>query len=278
METENAAVETGVVDGIVETGVVDGAVETFGYEPNQFHKDELIGLPYIEKLALKDSEDIEIYGSNEQRIEMFKDWSGYIGEIQNPINTAMNPAFVEKGGKLIPYAPLDEVLNNARPVLAKYGFGIIQVPTAPAGKVSVKTILTHKSGGFMSFPSFSLQTVRADAQSIISSLTYARRGSLNPLLSTHGETDDDGNAAAGNTSKEGKTPKVEVPEEIKGKQKLVCSVLKELLDGGAKKDEMYSVVEAACGAKNPNAVKDIKLLDAAYTALDKIRTDKKAGK
>lgn len=273
MDTEKAA---------IETGVVDGTVETFGYEPNQFHKDELIGLPYIEKLALKDSEDIEIYGSSEQRTEMFKDWSNYIGEIQNPINTAMNPAFVEKGGKLIPYAPLDEVLNNARPVLSKYGFGIIQVPTAPAGKVSVKTILTHKSGGFMSFPSFSLQTVRADAQSVISSLTYARRGSLNPLLATHGETDDDGNSLVNKDTKKPETTKPDVPEDLKTKQKLVCSVLKELID--VKKDDakykesIYTVVKNNCGVMNPNSVTDITLLDATYAALDKIRTEQKAGK
>ena len=264
----------------VETGVVDGTVETFEYEPNQFYKDEVIGLPYIEKVTLKDSDDVEIYGSGEQRIEMFTDWASYIGEIQNPNNTSINPFFKKADGTGTLYAPLSEVLNTIRPVLAKYGFGIIQIPISKTGQMSIKTILTHKSGGFMNFPNFTIPVTKNDPQGILSTETYARRGSLNPLMGVQGEVDDDGNSLTGKDKEKPKseTPKATVSEDVVAKQKLVISLAKELIDGGTDREKVNTTLETTCQSKNPNSVKDIKLLDAAFTALDKIRTDKKAGK
>lgn len=273
MDTEKAA---------VETVIINGDAETFGYEPNQFHTDELIGLPYIEKIALKETTITNIYGTNEQRIALFTAYSQYIGEIQNPKTTAVNPAFVEKGGKPILYAPLDEVLNNSRPVLAKYGLGFFQIPTVETGKVSIQTVVTHKDGAFISFPQFSLQSVKADPQSTISLLTYARRGSFNPIFASHGEVDLDGNTGVDKTPKKPETTKPGIDEDVKGKQKLVCGVLKELIDGKKDdtkyKDGLYLIVKNTCGATNPNSVTDTKLLDDTYAALDKIRTEQKAGK
>lgn len=68
---------------------------------------------------------------------MFAAWSEYIGEVSNPLKTAAN---YNKGN----YAPLDEVLNETRPLLAKHGFGIMQVPVADGNKVSLTTMITLK--------------------------------------------------------------------------------------------------------------------------------------
>jgi hypothetical protein len=148
---------------------------------------------------IEETENMSIFGCYHQRQEMFEDWAKYIGEVQNPNNTKQN-LFLKNS-----YAPLDEVLNVTRPLLSKYGFGIMQFPKSDGTQVSVQTILTHKSGAMISFPKFTLTVAKADAQSIIAGVTYARRGSLNPILATHGENDDDGNIAAGNDKKAKKT-------------------------------------------------------------------------
>jgi hypothetical protein len=270
---ENKTTEGSVVE--------DGTIENFGYNPCVLHTDELIGLPYVEKITI-DKTHTTIIGNVEQRIAFCISWAKYMCEVENPKTTAVNPAFVERGGKPILYAPLDEVLNNARPVLGKYGLGFMQVPEVEAGKVSIQNIITHESGFIMGFPQFSLQAIKVDAQSTISLITYARRGSFNPIFGTHGEVDNDGNDNGDKTPKKPDTTKTEIPEDVKSKQKLVCAVLKELIDIKKDdikyKDSLYLVVKNICGATNPNSVADIKLLDATYAALDKIRTEQKAGK
>lgn len=263
-----------------EPVVEDGTIENFGYDPCTLHTDELIGLPYVEKITI-DKTHTTLIGNVEQRIAFCISWAKYMSEVENPKTTAVNPAFVEKGGKPILYAPLDEVLNNARPVLGKYGLSFMQVPEVEAGKVSIQNIIIHESGYMIGFPQFSLQSIKVDAQSTISLLTYARRGSFNPIFGVHGEVDDDGNTNADKTPKKTETTKTEIPEDVKSKQKLVCAVLKELIEGKKEdtkyKDSLYLIVKNTCGATNPNSITDIKLLDATYTALDKIRTEQKAG-
>lgn len=229
-------------------------------------------------LIYSNTEEIEIYGTADQRKEMFADWAGYIGEVKNPDNTAVNPFFKKPGsneGSL--YSPLDEVLNNARPVLSKYGFGIFQSPTTKDSKVSVKTILVHKSGASINFPALTVPIAKNDAQGIIAGVTYARRGSLNPVLGTHGETDDDGNAASGNGSpqqdaKKATTPpkqqeKPKQPEDpTRGIKTEISAVAKSR--GGSKNPEVKKIIDDNVGNGNFNSVTDMGVLNKIKTALE----------
>ena len=221
-------------------------------------------------IAIPDTDEIRFYASQEQLKEMFKDFSEYIGEIQNPDNSAINPFFKKPDGSGSLYAPLNEVLNNAKPVLAKHGFGFFQVPTAKTGQVSVKTILTHKSGAMVCFPALTIPISKNDAQGVIAGVTYARRGSLNPILGTHGETDDDGNTASGTgASSKGKpgSQKAAIPPEVVEKRKNVIALANEL--GKAKVNQ--TIIYKAMEDKNPNAITDVAALDKMYSALDDIR-------
>lgn len=260
MDTEKAAVETGVIKE--KDGFTPDEVSNFGFTDLN------------EITTLKDDGDFHIKGLPSQLQEMFADWAKYIGEVQNPYTNAEN-AYLKNQ-----YAPLDEVLNKTRPVLSKYGFGISQIPRAETGKVSVQTFITHKSGAYMMFPSFGVPIVKNDAQTIIAGITYARRGSSNSILATHGEKDEDGNGlGADGKSKKPETPKSTIPVEISEKQKAIRDLSNELVKNKfLTQDAVYSTLEAKCGSKNPNSVTDITILNATYDALDKIRTDKKAGK
>ena len=61
-------------------------------------------------------------------------------EIENASKNSKNDHFRNR------YADLAEVLNTARPVLAKHDISIMQFPAYEAGIVSVETVLAHKIG------------------------------------------------------------------------------------------------------------------------------------
>lgn len=237
-----------------------------------------IKLSALEFVSLENSEDVVIYGTNEQVMKMFTDWANYIGEIQNPNNTAVNPFFKKADGSGSLYAPLDEVLSNARPILSKHGFGIFQVPNFKTGLVSVKTILTHKSGAFINFPQLSVPISKNDAQGVVSGITYARRGSLNPIIGVHGENeDDDGNSASGSNTKKG-TTKLDSKDDAELRQTIssINALATEL--GGSKNEEVMGIIKPFVASGNTNLIKEIAVAKELYTTLTKFRESKKANK
>jgi hypothetical protein len=239
---------------------------------------------YADKIVISNTDSVEIYGTPEQRIELFKDLSAYLGEIKNPENTANNAYLTKKNKdagiqKDVLYSPLDEVLNTAKPVLSKYGFGLIQAPVSAEKDAGIKTILTHKSGAFISFPILRVPIVQNTAQQVIAAITYARRGALNPILSTHGETDDDGNiltpqpdtnktADKKQTQPEPKKTAETKPQtkKISPEQQKVLDLANELASSGIAKE----TISSAMGI-NPREVTDVKLLNIAYEALTKLK-------
>lgn len=116
-------------------------------------------------------------------------------ELKNPYNTADNPFFKSK------YAPLPDVLNEIRPVLAKYGLSLIQSPAVSEKGIGVETLLLHKSGQHIAFDPYFLTPAKNDPQTAGGAITYARRYALNAILGIAGEEDDDGNTASGNSTK-----------------------------------------------------------------------------
>ena len=108
-------------------------------------------------------------------------------EIENASKNSANPHFKSK------YADLAEVLNTARPVLAKHGLSVAQFPSMEANVVSVETILMHSSGEWISNIA-SAPLSKPDAQGVGSATTYLRRYSLAALAGIAQE-DDDGNSA-----------------------------------------------------------------------------------
>ena len=108
-------------------------------------------------------------------------------EIENASKTSSNPHFKSK------YADLAEVLNTARPVLAKHGIAVVQGPSFDSGIASVTTRLCHKSGEWIESVA-SAPVSKSDPQGVGSATTYLRRYSLAALCGIAQE-DDDGNAA-----------------------------------------------------------------------------------
>lgn len=164
------------------------------------------------------AKSIQIFGTQEQRQEMFSSWAKYFSEVTNPENTVVNTFFKAK------YSPLNEVLNTVRPILGKYGFGIFQTPSFNGTDCSVNTILTHESGAFMSFPALTNKPTKQDVQGMGSTLTYLRRFALNSIAGVMGEVDDDGNAASSSGGKDtnAKQGSAKKPETSHDKLRDLC--------------------------------------------------------
>lgn len=111
--------------------------------------------------------------------------------VKNPKNTANNPYFKSK------YAPLDEVINTIKPLLAENGLSYIQTPGGDGEHITVTTMLMHSSGEWIESDPLVLKADKATAQGAGSAITYARRYSLCAVLGITSEDDDDGNIASG---------------------------------------------------------------------------------
>lgn len=108
-------------------------------------------------------------------------------EIENATKNAANPHFRSR------YADLAEVLNTARPVLAKHGIAVVQSTSYADKLVHVDTLLTHKSGQWLESHA-SAPIGKDDVQGVGSVTTYLRRYSLAAMVGIAQE-DDDGESA-----------------------------------------------------------------------------------
>lgn len=131
--------------------------------------------------------------TSEQINEIAKALSAAQGEIQNVVKDAKNPHFKSD------YATLDAVTDTVRPVFAKHGLAVVQMPSYAVSddggsSVIVETLITHSSGQWMRGTSAS-PIQKADPQGVGSATTYLRRYSL-AAVAAIAQTDDDGNHAS----------------------------------------------------------------------------------
>jgi hypothetical protein len=109
-------------------------------------------------------------------------------EVQNPKNTADNPFYKSK------YAPLNEILNDVRPLLSKHGLGVIQSPSGDGEKITIHTMLVHESGEWIEFDPLTLKAEKITPQGAGVAITYGRRYSFSSVTGIASEPDDDGNS------------------------------------------------------------------------------------
>jgi hypothetical protein len=135
-------------------------------------------------------------------------------ELSNPKNTADNPFFKSK------YAPLNEILNEVRPLLSKHGLAIIQNTMSIEDRIGIQTVIIHSSGESIASDILLLKADKDTAQGQGSAITYGRRYQVSAMLSIASEDDDDGNHASGNKPdpKKAVTPPVLKGEKPKGNQ------------------------------------------------------------
>lgn len=127
---------------------------------------------------------------SDQINELAKALADFQSEVKDPSKDKENPYFKSK------YVALDGVLQTVRPVLAKHGLSVMQLPTSDETAVTVTTLLMHSSGQFIESEPFKVLLTKKDAQAAGSALTYARRYSLSSVLGIAWDDDDDGDSIA----------------------------------------------------------------------------------
>ena len=119
-------------------------------------------------------------------------------ELKNPVRN--------KQGFNYSYSTLDSILEQVKPVLAKYGLVITQLLSGDGSKVGITTILAHSSGESIQetlwLPSVEMKSTNA-VQSMGASISYGRRYGITSILGISSEEDTD---AAEKTTERKETP------------------------------------------------------------------------
>jgi len=89
------------------------------------------------------------------------------------------------------YAPLEEILDKCRPVLAAHGLALVQLLEDVGRGPALRTELRHAEGAIIG-SSFPLAREPENPQALGSLLTYLRRYAIVALLGIAPEEDDDG--------------------------------------------------------------------------------------
>jgi hypothetical protein len=125
---------------------------------------------------------------SEQLNELATALASFQAEVTNPQNTAKNPFLKNK------YAPLNDVLNHVRPMLAKHGLSVSQLVSGE-DSIGVTTMLLHKSGQYLA-DNVTLKPDNGKGLSVAQNagvvITYLRRYGLTAILGIAGEDDTDG--------------------------------------------------------------------------------------
>lgn len=207
-----------------------------------------------------------IWGNPEQRSGLFTAFSQYVAEVKNPPRSSVNKFLKNADGEPYHYSNLGDVLGATRPVLAKYGLSMTQIPRNKDGDVSVQTLLMHKDGGVIAFPAFNVKSGKTDAQSIVAIVTYARRCALNAILSVYGEDDTDGQPDTGDTKKPAK--KSETLETAKNNVVNACTAA---ISRGIKREAVCAVINKACGSDNPMNLTSIASCKAVISEIEEMK-------
>ena len=163
--------------------------------------------------------DLGSWCQSAQVDQLFAALVAFQSEAPNVIKKAK--ADLGKGGAWT-YAPLSVVRHIMRPVLAKHGIGILQLPhqrydaNTNSYRVGVSTRLIHSSGQWLQSPPMWCVPVDFSGTPSLraihfgSALTYARRYSYEATLGIVASKDDDGVAGSGlSRSSEDKPPVAE---------------------------------------------------------------------
>ena len=155
---------------------------------------------------------------SEQIGELAAALCGVQAEIKNPLRSKVN-AGVAGAPK---YPPLENILEDVRPLLAKHGMAVFQSIRNEGDRVGVATALMHKSGQFIESDYAECdvkiptnrngQEILTPGQAVGVCITYLRRYSLNAALGINGDADTDGSYTQERHEERREAPKAEAPK------------------------------------------------------------------
>ena len=120
----------------------------------------------------------------EQQVELNKALIKVLAETTDIVADSTNPFHKNK------YASLSAHLNALKPLFAKHGLGILQMPIGDLECVGVRTIIIHKDGGSVSSDALVPAEKGISGQNAGSLYSYIRRYSLASVAGVSTEDDD----------------------------------------------------------------------------------------
>lgn len=207
------------------------------------------------------------YGLNDER----NDWrtDQRVSEISQSIKATkaeFGESFFHKN-----YLDLTGLQSAVDEAMKGTGLSYIQLVAGSNGQPTVRTVILHESGEFISSDTLQLRPDKTNPQGQGSAITYAKRYQLGAMFGISGEADDDGEAAT-NHQAQGRTyqqrqqparqaaplqqrqqaasqPRQQAPQpspeekQLKGLQQEYANVLDELVAQGAQKDAINNEVK-----------------------------------
>lgn len=148
--------------------------------------------PMIPAPPIEEAPGLEIFIS-EPANELFGALAAAQAELTNPVKGKTAKA----GQYSYDYADIADVLEGARPILAKHGIAIIQMPVrSKFRELAQVTILGHKSGQYMQ-STLRWEVADSKVQSLGGAITYLRRYSLQAMIGVAADADLDGDTPGG---------------------------------------------------------------------------------
>lgn len=228
------------------------------YNPPKYT--ELVSTTPENTVIIADTDNIEVHGTDEMLAEMFTAWADYYAKVDNPETTK----YIEH--LKAHYAPLDSVLNTIRKPLGTSGLFIVQAACKRDGHPAVRTMMCHKNGAYISFPTLSEKAQRDNIQGFIASITYLRRVQINAVAGVTGEVDDDGvaNAAEDDNKAQKKAPAKAKAKPAESKQKKLLIELCKSKSAEVGRDNVIELLKAfGKNDGNPtNITKDSEIKEA----------------
>lgn len=164
------------------------------------------------------------------------------GAIKGAVKDSTNPHFQSQ------YADLASVWDAFRSTFAENGLAVVQLPSADGPRVTVTTILTHKSGEWIA-GDLTLTAAQSTCQGAGSAITYARRYGLAAVAGVAPEDDDDGEGADGRGKGGKREPETRPP------QRKPNHTHREWRISEAEQKEIFAIAERA--GKTTDQVKEV---------------------
>lgn len=180
--------------------------------------------------------------------ELTKGLAKFHSQLKQPKLNSENPFFHKN------YLDLTGLQSAVDEAMKGTGLSYIQLVAGSNGQPTVRTVILHESGEFISSDTLQLRPDKTNPQGQGSAITYAKRYQLGAMFGISGEADDDGEAATNHqaqnrTYQQRQQPARQAPQpspeekQLKGLQQEYANVLDELVAQGAQKDAINNEVK-----------------------------------
>jgi hypothetical protein len=142
------------------------------------------------------------------------------------------------------YAPLDVVLEMARPILNECGLVLTQPTQVEGDTLFVHTTLVHKATGEAHACSYPAGVITQQHQLLGAGVTYARRYSLLSILAVFPENEDDDGERAGAAGGSSPPPRQQQPTIRHEAQRFINNAKARIATAGDDIDAAHAVLDA----------------------------------